>query len=692
MAALKELADVRNIGMMAHIDAGKTTTTERILFYTGRSHRLGEVHDGSAVMDWMEQEQERGITITSAATTCFWRGKKINIIDTPGHVDFTIEVERSLRVLDGVVAIFCAVGGVEPQSETVWRQADKYQIPRIAFVNKMDRVGADFDRCVSMIEDRLGANPVAVQLPAGKEAGFEGVIDLVEQRLLLFDEGSFGQDVLEKEVPAEFIEEFTAARMMLLEKLADFDENIMEKYLEDAPVSTAEVYSALRRATLSLDLVPVFCGSAFKNKGVQPLLDAIVSCLPSPLDVADIKGEVAGGDIESRKTDPAERFAGLVFKLMSDSFVENLAFLRVYSGTLAAGDKVFNPVKKKQEKVSKIMKLHANKREEVSCISAGDIGALVGLKFTTTGDTLCAKGDSIVLESMQFPDPVISVAIEPGSKVEEKKLEDTLAKIALEDPSFSVSVDGDSGQTIISGMGELHLEIIVDRLLNEFKVAARVGTPQVAFKETFGRGARAEGKFDQLTGARGQYGHVVVEVEPLPRGEGVAFESRIKKGLIPDEFLESIEKGVIDTLDAGPLVGYPVTDVRVVLVDGSYHEEDSTEMAFGVAAAMAIRRVGADAEPRLLEPVMSLEVITPEDYVGDVIADINGKRGRIIGVNAEGGVQVLRAEVPLAEMFGYSTSLRSATQGRANFTMQFLEYDVVPAQKAEKIIKKIRGI
>ncbi len=692
MAALKDLADVRNIGIMAHIDAGKTTTTERILFYTGRSHKLGEVHDGSAVMDWMEQEQERGITITSAATTCFWKGKKINIIDTPGHVDFTIEVERSLRVLDGAVAVFCAVGGVEPQSETVWRQADKYQIPRIAFVNKMDRVGADFGRCVSMIEERLGANPVVVQLPAGKEAGFEGVIDLVEQKLLLFDEGSFGQEVVEKEVPVEFIEEFTAARMVLLEKLADFDENIMEKYLEDSPVSTAEMYSALRRATLSLALVPVFCGSAFKNKGVQPLLDAVVSYLPSPLDVADVEGEVAGGGVESRRTDPAEKFAGLVFKLMSDSFIENLAFLRVYSGTLAVGDKVFNPVKKKQEKVSKIMKLHANKREEVSSISAGDIGALVGLKFTTTGDTLCAKGDSIVLESMQFPDPVISVAIEPRSKAEERRLEDTLAKIALEDPSFSVGVDEDSGQTIISGMGELHLEIIVDRLLNEFKVAARVGAPQVAFKETVGRGARAEGRFDQLTGARGQYGHVVIEIEPLQRGEGIKFESKVESDLIPGEFLQSIEKGVVDTLDAGPLVGYPVTDVKVVLVDGSYHEEDSTEMAFGVAAAMAVRRGTADAEPKLLEPVMSLEVTTPEEYVGDVIADINGKRGKIIGVSAESNVQVLKAEVPLAEMFGYSTSLRSATQGRANFTMQFLEYDVVPAQKAEKIIKKIRGI
>ena len=692
MAALKELSNVRNIGIMAHIDAGKTTTTERILFYTGRSYKLGEVHDGTAVMDWMEQEQERGITITSAATTCFWKEKKINIIDTPGHVDFTVEVERSLRVLDGAVAVFCAVGGVEPQSETVWRQADKYAIPRIAFINKMDRVGANFERCVSMISDRLGANPLPIQLPVGKEADFAGIIDLVEERMLVFDEQSLGQEVTIREVPAEYKEKVTAARLMLLEKLADFDEGIMEKYLNDVPVSVPEIYRALRKATLSLDIVPVICGSAFKNKGVQPLLDCVINCLPSPLDVKSVEGEGPNGEIVRRTSDPKEKLAGLVFKLMSDSFVENLAFIRVYSGTLTVGDKVYNPVKKKQEKITKLMKLHANKREEVHEISAGDIGAIVGLKFTTTGDTLCEKGDVIILESMDFPDPVIGVAIEPKSKAEEKKLSDTLAKIALEDPSFTVSTDADSGQTIISGMGELHLEIIVDRLLNEFKVSAKVGKPQVAYKETIDLIREAEAKFDQLTGAKGQYGHVIIKIEPLERGGGIDFVSCVEKDLIPDQFLGSIKKGIVDSLDSGPLIGYPLTDIKVSLVGGSYHEEESTEMAFGIAAAMAIRRGTSEAEPKLLEPIMKLEVLTPEEYLGDVIADLNSKRAKIVGVSAEGNLQILKAHVPLAEMFGYSTSLRSATQGRANFTMQFLEYDVVPAQKAEIIIKKIRGI
>jgi elongation factor G len=692
MAALKDLCDVRNIGIMAHIDAGKTTTTERILYYTGRSYKLGEVHDGTAVMDWMEQEQERGITITSAATTCDWKNKKINIIDTPGHVDFTIEVERSLRVLDGAIAVFCAVGGVEPQSETVWRQADKYGIPRIAFVNKMDRIGANFERCVSMIAKRLGANPLPIQIPAGAESEFEGVIDLIEERMLVFDEQSMGQEVTEREVPAIYKEKFTAARLVLLEKLADFDEDIMEKFLDDTLVSAPDIYKALRKATLALDIVPVLCGSAFKNKGVQPLLDSVVNFLPSPLDVKHIEGEGADGEIVERKTDPQEKLSALVFKLMSDSFVENLAFVRVYSGTVSVGDKVYNPVKKKQEKISKIMRLHANKREEVQEISAGDIAALVGLKFTTTGDTLCEKGDFIILESMEFPEPVIGVAIEPKSKAEEKKLEETLAKIALEDPSFTVTTDGDTGQKIISGMGELHLEIIVDRLLNEFKVAANVGKPQVAYKETIASVQKAEGKFDQLTGAKGQYGHVIIEIEPLERGEGVQFVTKIDDTLIPQQFLGSIEKGIIDSLDSGPLIGYPLTDIKVSLIGGSCHEEESTEMAFGIAGAMAIRRASVDADPKLLEPVMDLEVTTPEEYIGDVIADVNSKRGRIVGVNAEGGLQTLKAHVPLAEMFGYSTSLRSATQGRANFTMQFLEYDVVPAQKAEKIIKKIRGI
>lgn len=692
MAAPKDLSEVRNIGIMAHIDAGKTTTTERILFYTGRSYKLGEVHDGTAVMDWMEQEQERGITITSAATTCYWKEKKINIIDTPGHVDFTIEVERSLRVLDGVVAVFCAVGGVEPQSETVWRQADKYRIPRIAFINKMDRIGADFDRCVLMIAKRLGANPLPIQLPAGKEAHFEGIIDLIEERMLVFDEQSLGQEVIKQTIPDNYKEKFTAARLMLLEKLADFDEGIMEKYLNNQSVSASEIYRALRKATISLDIVPVLCGSAFKNKGVQPLLDGVINFLPSPLEVKDIEGEGPNGEKLSRKSDPKEKLSALVFKLMSDSFVENLAFVRIYSGKLSVGDKIFNPVKQKQEKISKLMKLHANKREEVQEILAGDIGAIVGLKFTTTGDTLCEKGDYIVLESMDFPEPVIGVAIEAKSKAEEKKLNETLAKIALEDPSFTVTSNNDTGQMIISGMGELHLEIIIDRLLNEFKVAANVGKPQVAYKETIEISRRSEAKFDQMTGAKGQYGHVIIEIEPLERGAGIAFVSTVDKELIPDQFLKSIKKGIVDSLDSGPLIGYPMTDIMVKLIGGSYHEEESTEMAFGVAGAMAIRRATSEAEPKLLEPIMDLEISTPEDYIGDVIADLNGKRGKVVGVSAEGHLQTLKAHAPLAELFGYSTSIRSATQGRASFTMQFLQYDVVPANRAEAIVKKIRGI
>jgi elongation factor G len=691
MSAPSELSVIRNIGIMAHIDAGKTTTTERILYYTGRSYKMGEVHDGNAVMDWMEQEQERGITITSAATTCTWNEHKINIIDTPGHVDFTVEVERCLRVLDGVIAVFCSVGGVEPQSETVWRQADRYAIPRLAFINKMDRVGANFDRCLKMMVERLGANPLPLQLPVGKEADFEGVIDLIEEKMLSFSEQSLGQEVVESPIPDRYKEAFTAARMAILEKLADFDEGVMEKYLDDKPVSVDEMYRALRKATLALEVVPVLCGSAFKNKGIQPLLDSVVRYLPSPADIDFVEGLDRQGEPVQRKTGPQEKFCGLVFKLMSDSFVENLAFARIYSGVLSVGDKVFNPVKKKKEKVSKLLKLHANKREEVREIRAGDIGAVVGLKFTTTGDTLCENGDFIVLESMDFPDPVIGVAIEPRSKADEKKLIETLDKIALEDPSFTVKTDADTGQKIISGMGELHLEIIVDRLLNEFKVSANVGKPQVAYKETITAEVVEEGRFEQTTGA-GQYGHVVLQIEPLERGGGFVFSNEVDGATIPSTFLAAIERGVKDTLDSGPLIGYPLTDVKVRLTGGSYDEEDSTEMAFGVAAAMALRKAGMTAKPVLLEPVMDLEVVTPEEYVGDVIADLNSKRGRVTAIEAEKEVQIVRAHVPLAEMFGYSTSLRSATQGRANFTMQFLEYDVVPETKAQKIIKKIRGI
>ncbi|MDR3630511.1 MAG: elongation factor G [Desulfocapsaceae bacterium] len=692
MAACEDLSDVRNIGIMAHIDAGKTTTTERILYYTGRSYKIGEVHDGNTVMDWMEQEQERGITITSAATTCLWKAHKINIIDTPGHVDFTIEVERCLRVLDGVIAVFCAVSGVQPQSETVWRQADKYSIPRIAFINKMDRVGADYDRCLKMISERLGANPVSLQVPVGKEAEFEGVIDVVEGMMLTFEEQSLGQEVIVKPIPDNYKEKFTAARMALLEKLADFDELVMEKYLEDTPVSAEEIYSSLRKATLDLKVVPVLCGSAFKNKGVQPLLDSVVRFLPSPQDFPFVEGVGRDGEGLSRKTSSAEDFCGLVFKLMSDSFVENLAFIRIYAGKLKIGDRVFNPGKNKKEKISKLLRLHANKREEVQEIGAGDIGAIVGLKFTTTGDTLCQADDYIILHSIDFPEPVIGVAIEPKSKADEKKLNETLQKIAVEDPSFKISLNKDTGQTIISGMGELHLEIIVHRLIQEFKVAANIGKPQVAFKETITTKSSAEGKFDQLTGAKGQYGHVVLEVEPLGRGEGFEFVSAIDNDLIPAQFVESVRKGIVDSLDSGPLIGYPLTDLRVALVGGSYHEDESTGMAFGISAAMAIRRAASSANPVLLEPMMDVEIVTPEEYIGDVIADLNSKRGKIVGIETGNEIQTVSSHVPLTELFGYSTSLRSATQGRASFTMQFLEYDMVPAGKADVIIKKIRGI
>ena len=692
MAVKKDLSTVRNIGIMAHIDAGKTTTTERILYYTGRSYKIGEVHDGNAVMDWMEQEQDRGITITSAATSCTWKSTDINIIDTPGHVDFTVEVERSLRVLDGVVAVFCAVGGVEPQSETVWRQAEKYSIPRIAFINKMDRIGADFERVVKMMADRLGANPIVVQVPVGEESEFEGVIDLIEEKMYVFDEDSLGQEIIEKDIPEVYRDRFTAAHMVLIEKLADFDDEIMEYFLEDTPVSADTLYRALRIATIELNLVPVLCGSAFKNKGIQPLLDSIVQYLPSPLDVPPVEGHGKKDEVISRKTDSKEKLSALIFKLMSDSYVENLAFIRIYSGTLKVGDKVFNPVKKKKEKIGKLIRLHANKREEVDALSAGDIGAVIGLRFSTTGDTLCASGDYIVLESMEFPEPVIGVAIEAKSKADEKKLEETLGKIAMEDPSFRIAKNEETGQTIISGMGELHLEIIVHRLLHEFKANANVGTPQVSYKETISAHAEAEGKFDQQTGAKGMYGHVLIEVEPLGRSEGVVFESVVKDETIPAMFLEAIEKGIRDSLDAGPLIGYPVTDIKVTLVGGSYSEEESTEMAFGVASSMAIRRATAEAKPLLLEPVMNLEVVSPEEYLGDVMNDLNSKRAKVVGVDAKDSLQVIKAHAPLAEMFGYSTSLRSATQGRANFTMQFEKYDTVPKNRAEEIIRKIRGI
>ena len=692
MAKDNALARLRNIGIMAHIDAGKTTTTERILYYTGRSHKMGEVHEGTAVMDWMEQEQERGITITSAATTCSWRDNKINIIDTPGHVDFTIEVERCLRVLDGAIAVFCAVGGVEPQSETVWRQADHYRIPRIAFVNKMDRVGADYWRCIDMMRKRLGATPLPIQIPVGSEDKFLGVIDLINEKILFFDETTQGLRVIEEDIPEELTEESSAARMALLEKLADFDEGVMEKYLEEQPVEAGEITRAIRNATLNLDGVPVLCGSAFKNKGVQPLLDAIIDFLPSPLDVPPVEGLNSKGETEVRKTSAAEKFCGLAFKLMTDSFVGNLAFLRIYSGVLKAGSQVFNPAKRKKEKVGRIVKLHANKREEVKEVFAGDIAAVVGLRFTTTGDTLCESGDSILLENIEFPEPVIGVAIEPKSKADEEKLTESLGKIVREDPSFRVAVDEDTGQTIISGMGELHLEIIVDRLIREFKVGANIGKPQVAYKETISGAARAEGRFEHEAGAKSQYGHVWLELEPLERGAGYVFENRISEEIVPQEFIEAIKKGVRDSLDSGPLIGSAMADLKVSLVDGTYHQHDSTPMAFGVAATIALRKGAAQAEPVLLEPVMDLEVLVPEEYLGDVINDLNSKRARITGIESRMEYQVVKAQSPLGEMFGYSTDLRSATQGRATFTMQFANYERVPDQLAVAIVKKIRGV
>lgn len=694
MASSDKLAQLRNIGIMAHIDAGKTTTTERILFYTGRSHKIGEVHDGAAIMDWMEQEQERGITITSAATTCEWKNHKINIIDTPGHVDFTVEVERCLRVLDGVVAIFCAVGGVEPQSETVWRQADNYHIPRIAYVNKMDRIGADFQRCIDMMVNRLGANPVAIQIPVGKEDQFQGIIDLINEKMVLFDEKSQGAEVIEQPIPDEHKEESAAARMALIEKLADFDDGVMEKFLEEQPLAVDEINQAIRAATLNLKIVPVLCGSSFKNKGVQPLLDTVVSCLPSPLDVPPVEGLNAKDETETREASDKEKFCALAFKLTSDPFVGNLAYVRVYSGVLKVGSKIYNSVKRKQEKIGRIVRMHANKREDVKEIRAGDIAAVVGLRFTTTGDTLCESGDSLLLETMDFPDPVISVAIEPKGKADEEKLSDSLAKIAMEDPSFSVAMDPDTGQTIISGMGELHLDIIVDRLLREFKVGANVGKPQVAYKESIEQVAKAEGKFEHPTaGGKGQYGHVWLELVPLDRGAGFEFESRIAEDVLPKEIIPAIKKAVEDSLDAGPLLGFPVADIKVALVDGSYHEEDSTDQAFGVAANMAFRKGALEARPILLEPVMDLEVVLPESYLGDVIGDLNSRRAKIVGTDSrEGGLQVVKAHVALAEMFGYSTDLRSATQGRANFTMQFFNYERVPDRIAEQIIKKVRGL
>jgi elongation factor G len=672
---------------MAHIDAGKTTTTERILFYTGVTHRLGEVHDGQATMDWMAQEQERGITITSAATTCYWKDHRINIIDTPGHVDFTIEVERSLRVLDGVVAVFDAVGGVEPQSETVWRQADRYGVPRLAFVNKMDRVGADLSRCLKMMRERLKATPVLVQLPLGEEDKFRGMIDLIQMHATVYDETAKATGTLFEvvEIPAAERDRAEEARNEMLEVLSEVDEAIMERYLADEPVDAAMIKAALRRGTIGLEIVPVLCGSAFKNKGVQSLLDAVVDYLPSPLDVPPVQGEDAKGNVVERLPADEAPLAALAFKLLSDPFIGHLTFIRVYSGVLVTGSSVLNATKGVKERVGRLLKMHANKREEISEAYAGDIVAAVGMKNTTTGDTLADERDPVVLETLHIPQPVIDIAIEPQTKADQDKLGQALAKIAAEDPSFRVHSDTDTGQTIISGMGELHLEIIVDRLMREFKVDARVGKPQVAYRETITAEAEAEGKFVRQSGGRGQYGHVVLILKPLPAGEGVVFANKVVGGSIPKEYIPAVERGVKEAAATG-ILGYPMVDLEIDLIDGSYHEVDSSERSFLIAGSLGFKEAARRAKPVLLEPVMDLEVVAPEDFVGEVMGELNARRGRVTGMESRGSTQIIHGQVPLATMFGYATTLRSATQGRATFTMQFDHYEPVSTSLAEEIL------
>jgi elongation factor G len=692
MARQVPLERTRNIGIMAHIDAGKTTTTERILFYTGKSYKIGEVHEGTATMDWMVQEQERGITITSAATTCFWRDHRINIIDTPGHVDFTIEVERSLRVLDGAVAVFCGVGGVEPQSETVWRQADRYHVPRIAFVNKMDRVGADFPRVVGQLRDRLRANPVVLQLPLGAEEHFRGVVDVVRQKAVVWDNEDLGASFHEEDVPADMADAVAEAREKLLEAVSDVDEALMEKYLGGEDISEEEIRAALRAGTLAMKIVPVLCGSAFKNKGVQPLLDGVVELLPSPTDLPPMQGvDPDSGKEEERRADDSAPFTALAFKIMTDPYVGALTFLRVYSGVMNSGSYVFNSVKGKKERVGRLLQMHANKREEIKEVYAGDIAAAVGLRDTTTGDTLCDENHPVVLERMEFPDPVISIAIEPKTKADQEKLGGALQRLATEDPSFRVTTNPETGQTLISGMGELHLEIITDRLLREFKVDANVGKPQVAYKETVRKEVEHETRFVRQTGGRGQYGHVVLKVAPVEPGGGFSFVDGTKGGVIPREYLPAIEKGVKEAMESGCLAGYPVVDVKATVTFGSYHEVDSSEMAFKIAGSMAFKEAMAKASPVILEPIMSLEVVTPDEFIGDVISDINRRRGRIGGQEPRGNTQVINATAPLAEMFGYATDLRSRSQGRATFTMQFSHYEPVPKGVGPEALRQAGG-
>jgi elongation factor G len=692
VARVSPLDRTRNIGIMAHIDAGKTTTTERVLYYTGVSHKMGEVHDGTATMDWMEQEQERGITITSAATTCFWRNHRINIIDTPGHVDFTIEVERSLRVLDGAVAVFCAVGGVEPQSETVWRQADKYRVPRIAMVNKMDRTGADFDRVVRMMKERLAANPVPIQLPLGKEDGFRGVVDLVRLKALVWEEDTLGAKFHEEPVPAAMAEAVSGAREKLLESVADVNDKLLEKYLLGEEIEVAELVEAIRLATVGIRITPVVCGTAFRNKGVQPLLDAVVDYLPSPVDIPPVVGLNPRDNSEAvRKASDDEPFSALAFKIMNDPFVGHLTFIRVYSGTLNSGDHVYNPTRHKKERIGRLLKMHANKREEIKTVYAGEIAAVVGLKTAYTGDTLCDQEHEIVLESIQAPEPVIAIAIEPKTKADQERLGFSLQKLMMEDPSFHVRNDEETGQTLISGMGELHLEIIVDRLMREFKVEANVGRPQVAYRETVTRTAKQEGRYIRQTGGRGQFGHVWITVEPAEKGKGFEFVNKIVGGVIPREYIPAVEKGVVEAAEGGVIAGYPVVDVKVTLFDGSYHEVDSSEMAFKIAASMAFKAACRNAGAILLEPVMAVEVVCPEEFMGDVIGDLSSRRGRIQKIEARGNTQVIAAHVPLAHMFGYATDLRSKTQGRATYTMQFDHYEAAPQSVSEEVIAKVKG-
>jgi len=685
----------RNIGIMAHIDAGKTTTTERILFYTGVSHKIGEVHDGAAVMDWMEQEQERGITITSAATTCFWKGMdqqfpehRINIIDTPGHVDFTIEVERSLRVLDGAVAVFCAVGGVQPQSETVWRQATRYNVPRVAFVNKMDRTGADFTRVVAQIKKRLGARAVPIQLPIGAEEDFAGIIDLVRMRAIYWDVENMGTTYEARDIPAELLDAAKEAREFMVETAAEASEELMEAYLEDGELSEEQIIEGLRIGTLANEIVPCLCGSAFKNKGVQALLDVVVHLMPSPVDVPSIRGIKEDESEGLRKSSDEEPFAALAFKIATDPFVGSLTFFRVYSGVLNSGDTVYNPVKSTKERVGRILQMHSNSRDEIKEVRAGDIAAAVGLKNVTTGDTLCALNDPITLERMVFPDPVISVAVEPKTKADQEKLGIALGKLAQEDPSFRVHTDEESGQTIISGMGELHLDIIVDRLRREFKVEANIGRPEVAYRETVRKAVEAEGKFVRQSGGRGQYGHVKIRLEPAEKGSGYEFENAIVGGVVPREYINSVDKGIQEHMNTGVIAGYPVVDCKVTLFDGSYHEVDSSEMAFKIAGSMAFRNAALIADPVLLEPLMKVEVVTPEDYMGDVMGDLNRRRGIVQGMEDSPAGKIINAHVPLSEMFGYATDLRSATQGRATYTMEFDHYAEAPSSVSEEIIKK----